>query len=180
MKKHEVIPVPQGFSFSSQASGFRYQGRDDLALLYSAKPACFAGVFTLNKFQAAPVLVGIEELQSGKKVRAVMINAGQANACTGEQGLANCRETLRLAASALKIKPAEIVPASTGVIGAQLKMELWPEAAQGLAAKLGERTPLDAAKAIMTTDTFPKLAWARMEHEGREVRLLGNAPSGNT
>lgn len=132
-------------------------------------------MFTKNLFQAAPVTVAKENLAAGKPVRAVLINAGQANACTGSQGLANCRETLELVAAGIGVDPEAILPASTGVIGPQFKMDIWRKEAPALAAKLGQSSPLDAAKAIMTTDSFPKIAWGSVEIDDQEVRLLGFA-----
>jgi glutamate N-acetyltransferase/amino-acid N-acetyltransferase len=170
-----IVPVPKGFSFAAHDAGFRYQGRDDVALIVSDRPAAGAGVFTKNLFQAAPVVVAKENLKKNGAIRAFLVNAGQANACTGAEGEANCRETLALAAERLGLVPSEILPASTGVIGPQLKMDIWRAQMPELAAKLGQSSPLDAAKAITTTDAFPKIAWGSVEIEGREVRLVGMA-----
>lgn len=170
----QIVPVPQGFSFAAHNAGFRYQGRDDVALVVSDRPAAGAGVFTRNLFKAAPVLVAKQNLKNGV-ARAFLVNAGQANACTGDEGQANCRETLSLVGERLGLEASDILPASTGVIGPQLKMDIWRREAGPIAAKLGQSGPLDAAKAIMTTDTFPKIAWASVEIDGREARLLGMA-----
>ncbi|GFK93936.1 Arginine biosynthesis bifunctional protein ArgJ [Fundidesulfovibrio magnetotacticus] len=170
-----IVPVPAGFSFAAHASGMRYQGRDDLALIVSDRPAVGAGVFTKNLFQAAPVTVARENIKNSQSIRAFLVNAGQANACTGDEGLANCRATLEMMAERLGIEPGEILPASTGVIGPQLKMDLWRAEAPALAAGLGKAAPLDAAKAIMTTDAFPKMAWGFVETPSGTVRLLGMA-----
>ncbi|WP_428565729.1 MAG: bifunctional glutamate N-acetyltransferase/amino-acid acetyltransferase ArgJ [Solidesulfovibrio sp. DCME] len=172
-----VIPLPKGFSFATAAAGFKYTtGRDDLALIASDVPAVAAGVFTKNLFQAAPVLVARETLQaSGGHARAILVNAGQANACTGEAGLADCRATLALVAGATDLSPEEILPASTGVIGARLKMDKWKAAVPPLAASLGQASPVAAAKAIMTTDSFPKIAWGSLKTDAGEVRVLGMA-----
>ncbi len=171
-----LIPAPLHFRFATLAAGFKKSERQDLALCVSDLPAAAAATFTTNRFQAAPVLVGREIVQNGRPVRAVVINAGQANACTGEQGLQNCRETLRLVAHPLGIAPEEILPASTGVIGVQMPMERWRKAAPELVAGLGLARPEDFAKAIMTTDAFPKLAWRTLDlgAKGR-VSLLGMA-----
>ncbi|MEA4856830.1 bifunctional glutamate N-acetyltransferase/amino-acid acetyltransferase ArgJ [Solidesulfovibrio sp.] len=172
-----VIPLPKGFSFATAAAGFKYAtGRDDLALIASQPPAVAAGVFTKNLFQAAPVTVARETLQaSGGHARAILINAGQANACTGDAGLADCRATLALVAGATDLSPEEILPASTGVIGARLKMDKWKAAVPQLAASLGQASPVAAAKAIMTTDSFPKIAWGTLATDAGEVRVLGMA-----
>jgi len=168
-----MTTVPKGFSFAVAAAGFKRADRNDLALIVSDRPCTAAGVFTTNKFQAAPVLVCKRALQKSPSARAVLVNSGQANACTGEEGLANCRATLEMVGKAAGIEPGEILPASTGVIGAQLKMDRWAEAAPKLVANIGQAAPTDAARAIMTTDTFPKLVTRSVELPGGVVNLLG-------
>ncbi|HML55332.1 MAG TPA: bifunctional glutamate N-acetyltransferase/amino-acid acetyltransferase ArgJ [Solidesulfovibrio magneticus] len=172
-----VIPVPKGFSFATASAAFKYTtGRDDLALIVSESPAAAAGVFTQNLFQAAPVTVAKAQLAaSGGHARAILINAGQANACTGAAGIADCRETLSLVAKATDLSPEEILPASTGVIGARLKMDKWKAVVPTLAENLGQTPAMAAAKAIMTTDSFPKIAWGTLATEAGEVRVLGMA-----
>lgn len=171
-----VIPLPKGFVFSAAAAGFKRPDRDDLALIASEVPAVAAGVFTKNLFQAAPVLVAKKQLaDSGGHARAVLINSGQANACTGQAGIDDCRETLSLVAGATDLSPEDILPASTGVIGARLKMDKWKAAIPQLAENIGETSPVGAAKAIMTTDTFPKIAWGSLTTDAGEVRVLGMA-----
>ena len=171
-----VIPLPKGFSFATAAAGFKYTGRDDLALCVSETTAVAAGVFTKNLFQAAPVLVSKKQLAtSGGHARAILINAGQANACTGQAGIDDCRSTLAMVGQATGLSPQEILPASTGVIGARLKMDKWEKAMPSLAASLGKTSPLAAAKAITTTDKFPKIAWRTLSTEAGEVRVLGMA-----
>ena len=170
-----MIQVPQGFYFAAHGAGFKYTGRNDVACLASDRPAAAAGVFTQNVFQAAPVLVAREQLQKRQTAQAVLVNAGQANACTGQTGVDNCRQTLRLAGEALEMDSADILPASTGVIGDQLVMDLWPQAVRGLRTSAGQAGPLDAAKAIVTTDSFPKIAWRSVTVGGREIRILGLA-----
>ena len=172
-----VIPVPKGFSFATASAAFKYTtGRDDLALIVSESPAAAAGVFTQNLFQAAPVTVAKAQLAaSGGHARAILINAGQANACTGAAGIADCRETLSLVAKATDLSPEEILPASTGVIGARLKMDKWKAVVPTLAENLGQTPAMAAAKAIMTTDSFPKIAWGTLTTDSGEVRVLGMA-----
>jgi len=165
--------VPRGYRFGVAAAGFKRPDRDDLALILSSGPAVAAGVFTRNRFQAAPVLVCRQALDDALVVRAIVVNSGQANACTGEEGLANCRATCELIARLARIRPDEILPASTGVIGAQLRMDRWEEASLKLAGSIGRATAMDVAKAMMTTDTFPKLAAKAVQLEGGEVRVLG-------
>jgi glutamate N-acetyltransferase / amino-acid N-acetyltransferase len=170
-----VIVAPKGFSFSAVPAGFKNQGRNDLVLILSDRPAVGAGVFTTNRFQAAPVLIAKESIDSLRPVRGILVNAGQANACTGEQGIENCRTTLEWVSGQIGCAPEELLPASTGVIGDQLKMDAWREAAPLLSRTLGRSTPMDAAKAIMTTDRFPKLAWRSVGTGRDQIRIAGMA-----
>ncbi len=162
----------QGFSFATLRAGFKASDKPDLGLIYSQYPATVAGVFTTNVFKAAPVLVAMETVATGT-ARAVVINSGQANACTGKQGLANCRETLRMLSEATGIAAEHIIPASTGIIGQHLQMDLWQQAVPRLAEGLGQATLDDFARAIMTTDSFPKAVTAKLALRGGTVRLAG-------
>lgn len=163
--------IPQGFRFAVAQAGFKREGRFDLGVVAAKGPAACAAVFTTNKFKAAPVLVAMDAVAASGTARAVVANSGQANACTGDEGLANCRATLEMVAGNLGLAEAEILPMSTGIIGAQLKMDRWEAAMGQLRDSYGKAGPLDFAKAIMTTDTFPKLAWA--EVEGSDAVVLG-------
>ena len=167
--------APKGFRFATACAGFRKEGRADLALLVSDVPAVAAGTFTQNRFPAAPVLVAKAMLAERPAARAVVINSGQANACTGDEGMRNCRTTQELVAGALGLEASDILPASTGVIGAQLKMDLWEKAAPALAANLGKATPEDFARAIMTTDAFHKISHREVSLPGGMVKLVGMA-----
>ncbi len=149
------MTAPKGFRFAVTTAGFRKQDRNDLALIVSDVPAVSAGVFTQAAFKAAPVLAGQQLVADRETARAVVITSGQANACTGDEGLANCRRTRELLAEATGLAPEDILPASTGVIGNQLLMDKWAQAAPRLAAALGKYGTEDFAKAIMTTDSFP-------------------------
>jgi len=167
------MTVPSGFQFSTAQCGFKRPGRPDLGLVISEFPAIAAGVFTTNRFQAAPVLVARDILQKGASgIRAIVVNSGQANACTGQEGVANCRATLEML-SALGLEPSSILPASTGVIGDQLKMDLWEKGVPALRENLGRVGLVDMARAIMTTDSFPKLATREVELSTGTVRLAG-------
>ena len=161
-----MISTPKGFKLSVYGAGFRKAGRPDLALACSEVPAAAAGVFTQAAFKAAPVLVGQESIASGEPMRAVLVNSGQANACTGEEGVANCRATREMIAREAGIDAACVLPASTGVIGDQLRMDLWEKSVGPLVAGLGKASVEEFARAIMTTDCFPK-------YSGRTVRLAG-------
>jgi glutamate N-acetyltransferase/amino-acid N-acetyltransferase len=167
------MTIPNGFQFSTAQCGFKRPGRSDLGLVISSVPAMAAGVFTTNRFQAAPVLVAKDILEKGASgIRAIVVNSGQANACTGQEGIANCRATLEML-SGLGLEPSAILPASTGVIGDQLKMDLWEKGVPALRDNLGKVGLVEMARAIMTTDTFPKLAAREIRLSTGTVRLAG-------
>ncbi len=173
-----MIPIPKGFRFAAAKAAFKREGRYDLAVMLSDTPAVAAGVFTTNRFQAAPVVQCIETLSSRERVRGVVANSGQANACTGEQGLVNCRVSLEMAAQAVGVTMDDLLPASTGVIGQHIKLDRWRAAMPELSESLGKVGPMEFTRAIMTTDSFPKLAWATLRPDDnveREVRVLGVA-----
>ncbi|MBO4312303.1 MAG: bifunctional glutamate N-acetyltransferase/amino-acid acetyltransferase ArgJ [Desulfovibrionaceae bacterium] len=170
-----MMQIPKGFSFAVISAGFRSKNRNDLAMAVSDRPAVSAGTFTQNLYPAAPVLVGRERVAARETARAVLVNSGQANACTGEEGLANCRKTLEMAASAFGLDAEDILPGSTGVIGPQLLMDKWEKALPELARGLGKTDAEGFTRAIMTTDAFPKMAEKGIALEGGEVRLLGVA-----
>ena len=145
------VTAPLGFRAAAVAAGIK-PGRLDLALLVADGPCAAAGVFTTNLAKAAPVVVSAEHLAAGR-ARAVVVNAGCANAGTGEAGLADARETAAAAARALGCAPAEVVVASTGVIGVRLPIEKVCAGVAAAAGRLSREAGADAARAIMTTDT---------------------------
>jgi glutamate N-acetyltransferase/amino-acid N-acetyltransferase len=155
-------------------AGIKHPGRYDLALVLSKAPAAAAGVFTTNKFQAAPVLVSKEHL-AREKARGFVVNSGCANACTGEQGLDDARAMAGEAAKSTGCESGEMLVASTGVIGVPLPMDKIllgvREAAFGLSVENGSL----AARAIMTTDTFPKETAVRFMLNGKAVTIGGMA-----
>ena len=170
-----MTPVPKGFKFAVARAGFKKPDRLDLGVIVSETPAVAAGVFTKNLFQAAPVLVAGERLLNSSHARAIAINSGQANACTGDEGLKNCRAALEITAKALGLDPSSILPASTGVIGDPLPLDKWEAALPELLKSLGKVGPKDVAKAVMTTDTTPKCAFCAASGYESEVRVLGIA-----
>jgi glutamate N-acetyltransferase / amino-acid N-acetyltransferase len=149
-------------------------GVPDLALVVSERPAACAGVFTTNRFQAAPVLYDRSTIDANPRgIRAIVVNSGCANACTGPEGLDDARRTAALAAAALGLAADQVLVMSTGVIGQRLPMDKVESgvalAAQALSADGGH----DAARAIMTTDTHPKEAAVRLMIGGRAVTVAG-------
>ena len=168
------ITAPKGFLASGIYAGIKRNKKLDLALLYSEKEAVAAGVFTTNKVKAAPVTLTQRQIRSGA-VRAVIVNSGNANACTGKQGVSDAREMAGLFADALGIDKRLVCVASTGVIGEPLPMErIRPAIKQGVDG-LSERGGGDAALAIMTTDTFPKETAVSGEIGGKRVTIGGIA-----
>lgn len=163
--------LPKGFTAGAASAEFKKAGRDDLGLIYSDRPCKLAALFTRNLFCAAPVQIDKAILARGGDVRAVVANSGQANSCTGERGLANCREIQNLAASDLGVSPDEVLIISTGVIGAQFDMAKWRKALPEAVKSLGSRDAEGFTRAFMTTDSFPKYASREVELSGRKARL---------
>jgi glutamate N-acetyltransferase / amino-acid N-acetyltransferase len=171
------LAVPKGFAFSAAHCGLK-KSKLDLALLVSETPAAGAAVFTTNRVQAAPVLLCREHLKKSRgKVRAIIINSGNANCCTGPQGMAASRTTAAALARALRCSAEEILVCSTGVIGVPLRVEKILDSIPALALVRGAEPDAfeQAARAIMTTDTRPKWASATCRVGGKPVRLLGCA-----
>jgi glutamate N-acetyltransferase/amino-acid N-acetyltransferase len=148
----------KGFRAAAVCAGIKKNGKKDLALIVSDTPAAAAGVFTKNQVQAAPVRLDKQRLSSGVG-RAIIVNSGNANCCTGDQGMADARVMTRLAADGLKADEAHVLTASTGVIGQHLDMDKIRAAVPGLVIGLSEDGFAAAAEAIMTTDTRPKLVF---------------------
>ncbi len=171
------VTSAKGFRASGISAGIKAKaGALDLALIVSDQPATAAAVFTTNRAQAAPVLVSREHLsRSGGIARAIVVNSGCANACTGDAGLRDAREMAERTAGLLHCSSDHVLVASTGVIGVALKIdrirEGLPMAMQALDATHGAL----AARAIMTTDPFPKEAAARLTIGGRDVTVGGIA-----
>jgi glutamate N-acetyltransferase/amino-acid N-acetyltransferase len=168
------ICAPAGFFCGAISCGIRdpKATRDDIALLMSDKPCTSAATFTTNLVKAAPVQVSIEHLRSGN-IRGVILNSGNANACTGTKGLAHARSMAAAAAKRIGLEPEQILVCSTGRIGVALPLE---RIAAGLAAiRLSRRGSLNCAKAIMTSDTFPKEIAFGIESEAGTFRIGGMA-----
>ncbi len=177
--KTEKIPggvtAAKGFMAAGVEAGVKYQNRKDMAVIYSQTPCTAAGVFTSNVVKAAPVIWDKETIDSGQAVHAVVVNAGIANACTGEKGYGYCRETADAAAAALHIPADSVLVASTGVIGMQLPMDKITDGVLQLAEARADTQQAgdDAACAIMTTDTVSKQAAVRVQIGGKTVTIGG-------
>lgn len=151
------VTAPLGFTSAALHCGIKKAPALDFVMLAADATASAAGIFTTNLVKAAPVLVDQEHLaRTGGRVRAIVVNSGCANACTGENGMRDARDMAALAAAAVGCAPEEILVSSTGVIGVALKMDAITSGIQKGAAALARGQGADAARGIMTTDTFPK------------------------
>lgn len=174
----ERIHLPVGFSFSAIATGIKVSGRPDLALAEAAGGATAAALFTTNRVAAAPIQVGRASLvSSGGRVRALVVNSGNANCATGRAGIQACEQVCRAAGKLFGVTADQIFPSSTGIIGVPLPAERihakLPELVGSRSAS--KRGVLAFANAIMTTDTRLKIASARFQAASKDVTVLGVA-----
>ena len=156
-----------GFQGAGVASGLKKNGKKDLGLLYSEAPATVAAMFTRNRVKAAPVVLGQQRTANGR-CRAVIANSGNANCCTGDQGLRDAIHMGKLIATGLMIDEDDVLVSSTGVIGVPLPIEKIESATPGLIEALAPEGLSDFAEAIMTTDTVPKIL-------SRSGKVAGNS-----
>jgi glutamate N-acetyltransferase/amino-acid N-acetyltransferase len=168
------VTAPRGFLAGGVYCGIR-KVKKDLAIIRSEVPATVAGVFTLNKTQAAPILVCKAQLKRSPFCSAVVVNSGNANACTGERGLNDAWAMVKATAAALGLPEDQVMVSSTGVIGQYLPMEKIVVGIQQLAGRLSRQGNMDAAEAIMTTDTFPKQVAVQFTLGSAVVTLGGMA-----
>jgi len=164
----------KGFSFSGVVSGLKKNNQKDLGLIYSEVPTSIAGVFTKNRVQAAPVLLDRERIKKGL-CRAVIVNSGSANCCTGDQGMKDAVSEARLAAYGLNISEELVFVASTGVIGKPLALDKIEYAVPALVKALSPGGINDFAQAIMTTDTVPKIVSRNGNIGGSGFNITGVA-----
>ena len=169
------VTAAKGFKAASTAAGIKYKDRKDMAMIYSEAPCRSAGTFTINVVKAAPVKWDKNQVTGGAAAHAVVINAGIANACTGEEGMEYCSRTAATAAQVLGIPQEGVLVASTGVIGKQLPMDRIEAGIKAMAPLLeaGPESGTAASKAIMTTDTKNKEAAVQLELGGVLVTIGG-------
>lgn len=170
------VTSPKGFLAAGLRAGIKPgKTNKDMAMIFSEQPAVVAGTFTRNIVKAAPVLWGQKIVKEQETVRAVVINTGIANACTGTKGYENVQKEAKIAAEMLKLKPEEVLVSSTGVIGQQLPMEVIEKGIRMLGPELKHerQASLDASEAILTTDTKSKEAAAVVNINGKEVTVGG-------
>ena len=167
------ITVVPGFEAAAAAAQIKYEGRTDMALIYSSVPCVAAGTFTTNVVKAAPVKWDQKIVKQGGAVQAIIVNSGIANACTGEEGMQYCEETAQTAAEVFGIQKEQVLVSSTGVIGKQLPMEKIQAGIHMLAQAKGndKLCGAEAAEAILTTDTHKKEAAVQLEICGKTVTI---------
>lgn len=170
MQKRDM--TPKGFLFSVVEAAIKKPGRKDLALIYSEKDAVMSGMFTTNRVKAAPVELDMERIRTGKG-RAVVVNSGNANACTGKKGMKDALTITGRVAKSLNLRNERVYICSTGVIGTPLPTERICRVMPALIGSLGNHTIRDAAYAIMTTDTFPKIVAKRLRVGDRTITITG-------
>ena len=170
-KKQIIVP---GFKFSGIKSGIKESGGKDLALIYSETPAVTAGVFTTNSIKAAPVKLALKKITSNKG-QAIIINSGNANACTGKQGDKDAKKVNTDLAKKLGLPIEMVYVSSTGIIGRPLPVTMITNALPELIDDLSPLSMDKAASAIMTTDTFPKFVSKRIKIDGKTGTIAGIA-----
>jgi len=166
--------LPRGFQAAGVTCGIKASGNPDLGLFVSTRPAIAAGVFTRNRVAGAPVIVSRERVPSAS-IRGVVINSGNSNACTGERGITDARQMTALVAERIGAQEEDVLVCSTGVIGRFLPLEKIESGIRDAADRLGKDPQhlLQAARAIMTTDTVEKIVTRTCEIEGITVTLTG-------
>ncbi|MBS7805009.1 bifunctional glutamate N-acetyltransferase/amino-acid acetyltransferase ArgJ [Rhizobiales bacterium TNE-4] len=173
-KTYPTLPAIEGVRLATAEAGIRYKNRTDVLLVTVDEGTAAAGVFTTSKCPSAPVDWCRAALKGGK-ARGLVVNSGNANAFTGKTGAQAVKLTAQIAAKALRCKPQEIVLASTGVIGEPLDATKFNGVLADCAARASDDAWLDAAKAIMTTDTYPKVATKSVKIDGVKVTINGIA-----
>ncbi len=169
----EALHPVTGVRLAVTHAGIRKANRYDMLLVDLAEGSTVAGVFTRNAFCAAPVQVCRAHLGAGVGIRAWLVNTGCANAGTGQQGLQNATTSCNQVGSALGLAPQQVLPFSTGVILEHLPMDRLTKGIEALSQQLGQADWLDAAQAIMTTDTQPKAASRQVSLRGQTVTITG-------
>lgn len=169
------VTAAKGFEAASTAAGIKYKDRKDMAMIFSKTPCDVAGTFTTNLVKAAPVKWDQEVVANSKCAHAVVINAGIANACTGDEGMGYCKETADCAAELLDISSDSVLVASTGVIGKQLPMDRIKNGVKNMVPELKDSLEAghEAALSIMTTDTKEKEVAVEIELSGKTVTIGG-------
>lgn len=165
----------KGFAAAGVACGIKRNGRKDLAVILSTVPAAVAGVFTRNRVKAAPVVFDIERLSKGKAFRGVVVNSGNANACTGEKGYKDALRMASLTEGLLGLKRGDVLVSSTGVIGVPFPVKKVEAGIRAAVKRLRPEGLNEAAEAIRTTDAYPKTVSMKAVIGGSAVTVAGIA-----
>ncbi|MFT9497027.1 bifunctional ornithine acetyltransferase/N-acetylglutamate synthase [Anaerosolibacter sp.] len=173
--QNKTLTDVSGFQAIGIHSGIKKSGNKDLAIIYSTKPAVAAATFTTNIVKAAPLQVNIENLKASETTQAIVVNSGNANACTGIDGLDNAHQMTQTAADILGLSPSEILVASTGIIGVPMPMEVVLPGIKAACELLHKGTGTSAAEAIMTTDSFLKSVTVEVTIDEKPVLISGIA-----
>ena len=173
-----ITSVP-GFYAAACHCGVKGSGKPDMCIIYTPEGSTCSGVFTTNKFLAAPVIVTKEQLKKTRNIKAIVINSGIANACTGEMGYRNARKTIEIASQYLGVEKKNIIVSSTGVIGRQLPMDKIEEGIRQCACKLSGTDGHSAAEAILTTDLVAKEIAVSIKVEDGSDIIIGGIAKGS-
>ena len=175
LKANKNIQVPKGFLFAAGEGGLRTHGHGpDVALIYSTVPARVAALFTTNRLQAAPIEISRDHLRRSRHAaQAILVNAGNANCATGAQGVRTARQCAAKTAELLRIRPHQVLVSSTGVIGVPLEAGRITELLPLLARRMHPRGYRAVSRAILTTDTRPKVVSRSIALAGRSITILG-------
>ena len=175
MKVYKKIILPKGFKAGGISAGIKRGGKPDLALIFSKKPAKAAALFTTNKIKAAHIKVCLKHLKNSNSFNALMINSGNANCFTGDKGMRDAEAIMAQLARKLNFKKDNILIASTGIIAKPLPVDKIKRAIPLLVGALSSKGLISALKAIMTTDTFPKIVTRRINIAGKNISICGFA-----
>src|SRR4030065_1629132 len=178
IKDGSITSVP-GFYASAGHCGLKNSGKSDICMIYTPEESICSGIFTTNKFQAAPVVVTKEQLKKTRNIKAIIINSGVANACTGKEGYENAIKTMDIAGHKLDVDKKNIIISSTGVIGKQLPMDKMEKGIIECAEKLSINGGHDAAKAILTTDLVTNEIAVKIKIETSEDLVIGGMAKGS-
>ncbi|GAG72226.1 unnamed protein product, partial [marine sediment metagenome] len=173
-----ITSVP-GFYAAACHCGVKGSGKPDMCIIYTPEGSTCSGVFTTNKFLAAPVIVTKEQLKKTRNIKVIVINSGIANACTGEMGYRNARKTIEIASQYLGVEKKNIIVSSTGVIGRQLPMDKIEEGIRQCACKLSGTDGHGAAEAILTTDLVAKEIAVSIKVEDGSDIIIGGIAKGS-
>ncbi|MGH7827509.1 MAG: bifunctional glutamate N-acetyltransferase/amino-acid acetyltransferase ArgJ [Candidatus Binatia bacterium] len=166
-----IIKV-SGFRFAGVACGIKKSKRKDVALIVSDRPAAAAALFTTSRVKAAPVIVGMRRIKGGK-LQAIVVNSGNANACTGARGVRDAEAMCEETGASLRIDSRLVLPSSTGIIGVALPMNKVRVGIRQASTKLSRDGLVEAAEAMLTTDRFVKTAQARCRIAGKQITVAG-------